>query len=211
MKNQYNQISEEIKERLKKIVGEKNFFDQKEIRWAYAFGPVVFQKNWIPDVILTPHDSQEISEILKIANECVIPVTARGGGTSLSGGSLTPFGGIVLDLSQMNRIFKVEIENNVVEVEPGVICDDLNAFLKTFGYFFPPDPASSQACTIGGMVSNNSGGVQAFKYGVTKDYVLALECVFPDGTIMHLGTEVLKSVSSYNLKDLLVGSEGTLC
>ncbi|MHA1805370.1 MAG: FAD-binding protein [Promethearchaeota archaeon] len=210
MENRYNKISKEIKEQLRKIVGESNFFDQKEIRFVYAFGPIVFRKNWVPDVILTPHDTQEISKILKVANENLIPVIARGAGTSLSGGPLTPYGGIVLDLSQMNNILRVEIENNVVEVEPGVICDDLNTYLKPFGYFFPPDPGSSQACTIGGMVANNSGGVQAFKYGVTKDYVLALECVLADGSIIKLGKEVLKSVSSYNLKDLFVGSEGTL-
>ncbi len=210
MNVEYNKISKELEQNLIEIVGETNYFDQEEILWTYSFGATVFRKDWRPDVVLTPQNVLQISEILKLANANRIPVTARGAGTSLAAGSMTPHGGIVLDLSQMRKILKVEIENNLVEVEPGVVCDDLNAFLNPKGYFFPPDPGSSQACTVGGMVANNSGGVQAFKYGVTKDYVLSLECVLADGTILKVGTEVLKSVSSYNLKDLMVGSEGTL-
>ena len=110
----------------------------------------------------------------------------------------------------MNDVISIDIENNLVEVEPGVICDELNERLKPYGYFFPPDPGSSSVATIGGMVATNAGGVQAFKYGVTQNYVLYLEVVFPDGNIMKLGSNVLKSVSSYNLKDLIIGSEGTL-
>lgn len=210
MSANFNNLSEEIKKKLKQIVGKDHFFDEKEIIWSYSFGASAFRKEWIPDLILIPQNTKHISEILKIANDNKIPVTARGAGTSLAAGTMTPYGGIVLDLSQMNRILKVEIENNLVEVEPGVICDDLNAFLKPHRYFFPPDPASSQACTVGGMVANNAGGVQAFKYGVTKDYVLYLETVMADGTILKMGTDVLKSVASYNIKDLMVGSEGTL-
>ena len=104
----------------------------------------------------------------------------------------------------MNKILSIDIENNLVEVEPGVVCDDLNGKLLEYGYFFPPDPGSSSVCTVGGMVAENSGGVQAFKYGVTKDYVLSIEVVLSDGRIVNLGKNVLKSVSSYNLKDLFV-------
>jgi glycolate oxidase len=157
-----------------------------------------------------PQNSDQVSMILSYANLRRIPVTPRGSGTSLSGGSLTPYGGIVLDLSIMNKILKIDIENNLVEVEPGVVCDNLNSELKNYGYFFPPDPGSSAVCTVGGMVATNSGGVQAFKYGVTKDYVLYVECILVDGSKVELGTKVLKSVSSYNLKDLFIGSEGTL-
>jgi FAD/FMN-containing dehydrogenase/NAD-dependent dihydropyrimidine dehydrogenase PreA subunit len=110
----------------------------------------------------------------------------------------------------MNKIISIDIENNLVEVEPGVICDELNEKLKPYGYFFPPDPGSSSVATIGGMVATNAGGIQAFKYGVTQNYVLFLEVIFPAGNIMKLGSNVLKSVSSYNLKDLIIGSEGTL-
>ncbi len=206
----YNKISEGLSQKFKDIVGEKNSISEYEIRWTYAFGPTIFEKDWIPDLVLLPQTTKQISEILKLANENNIPVTPRGSGTSLSAGHLPTFGGIVLDLSQMNRIISIDIENNIVEVEPGVICDDLNETLKPYGYFFPPDPGSSSVCTIGGMVATNAGGVQAFKYGVTKNYVMYLEVVLSDGEVLNLGTKVLKSVSSYNLKDLIVGSEGTL-
>jgi len=206
----YNKISDFLLETFKKIVGENSFFTQYEIRWTYAFGGSIFNKEWIPDLILIPQNSKQISEILKLANENKIAITPRGSGTSLSSGSLTPYGGIVLDLSQMNRILTIDIINNLVEVEPGVICDELNEILKPHEYFFPPDPGSSSVCTIGGMVASNAGGIQAFKYGVTKNYVLYLEVVLPNGKILNLGSKVLKSVSSYNLKDLFIGSEGTL-
>lgn len=206
----YNKISEPIQEQFKKIVGKPFFFDEFEIRWTYAFGGNIFKKDWIPDLILIPQNSEQISKILKLANQNKIPVTPRGSGTSLSAGTMTPYNGIVLDLNQMNRIISIDIINNLVEVEPGVICDELNERLKTHGYFFPPDPASSSVATIGGMVASNAGGVQAFKYGVTKNYVLYIEVVLANGKILNLGTKVLKSVSSYNIKDLIVGSEGTL-
>lgn len=157
-----------------------------------------------------PRTTKQVSKILKLANDNRIPVTPRGSGTSLSGGAMTPYGGIVLDLSQMNRIISIDIVNNLVEIEPGVISDELNEILKPHGYFFPPDPGSSSVCTIGGMVATNAGGIQAFKYGVTKNYVQYLEVVLADGKILNFGSKVLKSVSSYNLKDLIVGSEGTL-
>ncbi|MBD3198121.1 MAG: FAD-binding protein [Candidatus Lokiarchaeota archaeon] len=210
MNMEYKAPTEEIKEKFKEIVGEDHYFDQKEIRWTYAFGGTIFQKEWIPDLILTPINDEQISKILKIANDEMIPVTTRGSGTSLSGGPMTPFGGLVLDLSRMDNILKLDIENNIVEVEPGVICDDLNEKLKEYSYFFPPDPGSSSVATIGGMIATNAGGIQAFKYGVTKQYVMYLDVVLSNGEKLTLGTNVLKSVSSYNIKDLFIGSEGTL-
>ena len=210
MSSKYNKISESLSEQFKKIIGEDNFFSDYEIRWTYTFGPTIFEKDWMPDIVLMPQNSIQISEILKLANENKIPVTPRGSGTSLSAGHLPVYGGIVLDVSRMDSIISIDIENNIVEVEPGVICDELNEILKPYGYFFPPDPGSSSVCTIGGMVATNAGGVQAFKYGVTKNYVMYLEVVLPNGEKLNLGTKVLKSVSSYNLKDLVVGSEGTL-
>ena len=210
MDSHYNKISKHLSNKFKDIVGDKFFFDNYEIRYSYAFGCSIFNKDWIPDLILIPQTAQQISEILKLANENNIPVTPRGSGTSLSSGSLSPYGGIILDVSQMNRILNINIENNFVEVEPGVICDELNEQLKSYGYFFPPDPGSSSVATIGGMVASNAGGIQAFKYGVTKNYVMFLEVVLPDGQVLNLGSKVLKSVSSYNIKDLFIGSEGTL-
>ena len=210
MERQYSKISKIQFERLREIVGENYIFKDFEIRWTYGFGSSIFNKDWVPDLVLIPHNKKQISKILKLANKNKIPVIPRGNGTSLSSGSLSPYGGIILDLSSMNSIIAINIENNLVEVEPGVICDELNEKLKTYGYFFPPDPGSSSVCTIGGMVACNAGGIQAFKYGVTKNYVLYLEVVLPDGRILILGSRVLKSVSSYNLKDLFIGSEGSL-
>ncbi|MFX1238388.1 MAG: FAD-binding and (Fe-S)-binding domain-containing protein [Promethearchaeota archaeon] len=206
----YDNISEDLKDQLKGIVGARYYFDEIEIRWTYAFGGTIFNNNWIPELILLPQNAQQVSLILQIASENNIPITPRGNGTSLSAGTMTPYGGIVLDLSQMNRILSLSVENNMVVVEPGVICDDLNHLLNQDGYFFPPDPGSSSVASIGGMVASNAGGVQAFKYGVTKHYVLFLEVVLPDGTIVTFGSKTIKSVSSYNFTDLFVGSEGTL-
>lgn len=206
----YNKLTTDLIDEFRSIVGDTNCLDQYELRWAYAFGGSIFEKEWMPDLILLPQNAEQVSAILKLANENVIPVTPRGSGTSLSSGSMTPYGGIVLDLSKINEILSIDIKNNLVEVEPGVICDDLNERLKPLGYFFPPDPGSSSVATIGAMVATNAGGIQAFKYGVTKQYVLYLEVVLPSGEILNLGSSVLKSVSSYNLKDLFVGSEGTL-
>ncbi|MFW9968830.1 MAG: FAD-linked oxidase C-terminal domain-containing protein [Candidatus Odinarchaeota archaeon] len=210
MEPNYNQISDHLLKKFKLIVGENYTFNNYEVRWTYAFGGSIFNKDWVPDLILIPQNAKQVSEILKLANKNKIPVTPRGSGTSLSSGSLSPYGGTILDLSRMNEILTIDIENNLVEVEPGVICDELNQALKPFGYFFPPDPGSSSVATIGGMVANNAGGIQAFKYGVTKNYVLYLEVVLSDGRILNLGSKVLKSVSSYNIKDLFIGSEGTL-
>ncbi len=210
MSSTYRNISQNLLKKFKKIVGPKNFFIEKEVKWTYAFGGTIFEKEWIPDLILRPKTSKQIAQILQIANKERIPIIPRGNGTSLSGGAMTPYGGIVLDFSSMNKILNIDIENNMVELEPGVICDDLNEELKKYGYFFPPDPGSSSVATVGGMCATNAGGVQAFKYGVTKEYVMYLELILPDGRKLKLGTEVLKSVSSYNIKDLFIGSEGTL-
>ena len=206
----YNELTKGLLQEFSKIVGIEHSIVAKELRWPYAFGGTMIEPDWVPDIVLMPQNREQIAEILKLANKNKIPVTARGSGTSLSAGPLTPYGGIVLDLSLMNKILSIDIDNFMVEVEPGVICDDLNEKLKPYGFFFPPDPGSSSVATIGGMVATNAGGLQAFKYGVTKNYVLYLEVVFPNGKIMNLGTKTLKSVSSYNIKDLLIGSEGNL-
>jgi glycolate oxidase len=206
----YHRITKKMIESFKEIVGKDSSFDDFEVRWCYAFGGTIFEREWIPDLILLPKTSSQISKILKLANKNKIPVTSRGSGTSLSGGPMSPYKGIILDLSRMSKIINIDIENNLVEVEPGVICDNLNELLKSYGYFFPPDPGSSSVATIGGMVATNAGGIQAFKYGVTKNYVLYLEVIMANGEMLTLGSEVLKSVSSYNIKDLFVGSEGTL-
>jgi glycolate oxidase len=198
----------QIIRRLTKIVGVENVNTDPAEIYCYSRDSTPFQ--YFADVIIRPTNSAEVSKVLKLANENRIPVYPRGSGTSAAGSPLPVKGGIVVDLTSMNRILGFDEENLQVTLEPGVICDDLNEFLKDYGYFFPPDPASSSAATLGGMVANNSAGNRAIKYGKTKDWILWLEAVLPGGEIIHTGSNTLKSVSSYDLTRLLCGSEGTL-
>jgi D-lactate dehydrogenase (cytochrome) len=163
-----------------------------------------------PDVVVWPENAQEISAILKYANQERLPVTPWSGGSSLEGNPIPVFGGILLALYNMNRILEVNEADLQVVVQPGVVYDALNARLARHGLFFPPAPASADVATIGGMVANNSSGMHAVRYGATRDYVLALQVVLPDGRIVRFGKPVIKSASGYDLVRLFVGSEGTL-
>ena len=164
-----------------------------------------------PEVVLQPGTTTEVSSIMRYCNEQMIPVTPRGAGTGLSGGALAVYGGVSLDMKRFNKILHVDKRNFQVTTEPGVITQELQEHLKAEGLFYPPDPASKGSCFIGGNVSENSGGPRAVKYGVVKDYVLNLEVVMPDGEIIWTGANVLKNATGYNLTQLVVGSEGTLC
>lgn len=163
-----------------------------------------------PDIVLQPHTPEEISAILKYCNECNIAITPRGAGTGLSGGALPVHGGVSLDMKRFNKIINLDKRNLQVITEPGVITQELQAYVKEQGLMYPPDPASKGSCFIGGNVAENSGGPRAVKYGVVKDYVLNLEIVLPNGAIIWTGANVLKNATGYNLTQLLVGSEGTL-
>jgi len=163
-----------------------------------------------PDVVVWPQNAQEISTILKHANEKRIPVTPWSGGSSLEGNPIPVYGGILLDVYRMNQILEVREADLQVVVQPGIVYDELNKKLARYGLFFPPAPGSSDVATIGGMVANNSSGMHAVKYGATKDYVQQLEVVLPTGEVMRMGRPVLKSASGYDLCRLMVGSEGTL-
>jgi len=163
-----------------------------------------------PEVVVWPQNTQEISAILKYANEKRIPVTPWSGGTSLEGNPIPVQGGILLALYNMNQILEVREADLQVVVQPGIVYDELNKKLAHYGLFFPPAPGSSDVATIGGMVANNSSGMHAVKYGATKDYVLQLEVVLPSGEIVRMGRPVIKSSSGYDLCRLIVGSEGTL-
>ncbi len=163
-----------------------------------------------PDVVVWPENAQEISAILKHANEKRIPVTPWSGGSSLEGNPIPVQGGILLALYKMNQITEVLEADLQVVVQPGIVYDQLNKKLARYGLFFPPAPASGDVATIGGMVANNSSGMHAVKYGATKDYVLQLEVVLPTGEIVRMGRPVIKSSSGYDLCRLFVGSEGTL-
>jgi glycolate oxidase len=165
---------------------------------------------FLPDVVLKPETVAEISEIMRFCYEHSIPVTPAGARTGLSGGALPVNGGVLLSMEKFNRILIIDEKNHQVITEPGVITQVLQDAVREKGLFYPPDPASKGSCFIGGNVSENSGGPKAVKYGVTKDYVLNLEVVLPNGEIIWTGANVLKNATGYNLTQLLVGSEGTL-
>lgn len=162
-----------------------------------------------PDVVVKVISAAEVSEIMKYASENKIPVTPRGSGTGLVGASVAMEQGIMIDLSLMNHILELDEENLTLTVEPGVLLMELSAFVEEKELFYPPDPGEKSA-TIGGNISTNAGGMRAVKYGVTRDYVRALEVVLPNGEIVELGGKVVKNSSGYDLKNLIIGSEGTL-
>ena len=167
-----------------------------------------FHERRRPDVVVWPLRTEEISQILKLANGKRIPVTPWGAGTSLEGNPIPVEGGIVLDLQQMNHILELRTEDLQVRVEAGVIYKELNQYLSRYGLFFPPDPGAS--ATIGGMVGNNASGIRTIKYGATKDFILNMVIVLPSGETIRTGTNAIKSSSGYDLCRLFVGSEGTL-
>lgn len=163
-----------------------------------------------PEVVLKPGNSTEVSAVLAYCNEHLIPVSPRGAGTSLSGGSLPIHGGVSLSMERFNKILEIDEDNFQATVEPGVINDVFREAVEEKGLFYPPDPASKGSCFLGGNIAHNSGGPKALKYGITRDYVLNLEVVLASGEILWTGANVLKNSTGYNLTHLIVGSEGTL-
>lgn len=164
----------------------------------------------LPDVVVWPSTTEQVAGVLRYAYDHDLPVVPWSGGSSLEGNPVPVFGGILLAMYRMNRILEVREEDLQVVVQPGVIYDDLNNHVRRLGMFFPPAPGSADVATIGGMVANNSSGMRAVKYGVTRDYVMKLKVVLPDGRIMDVGSTAKKSTSGYDLAGLFVGSEGTL-
>ena len=162
-----------------------------------------------PELLIIPSSTSEVSEIMRYANEHCIPVTPRGQGTGLVGGAVPLYGGILLDMSGMNKILELDEENLTLTVESGVLLMDVIKFVEEKNLFYPPDPGEKSA-TIGGNINTNAGGMRAVKYGVTRDYVRGLEVVLSDGRVMEFGGKVVKNSSGYSMKDIFVGSEGTL-
>jgi len=198
-----------IIKQLERIVGGSCMLTAKEDLATYSYdGTTTWSHS--PDVVVLPSATEQISAILKLANECRIPVTPRGSGTNISGGSVPVRGGIVLCTTRMNRVLDINKTNLTAMVEPGVVLQDFNNLLAKENLFYPPDPQSFLSCTIGGTVAENSGGPLCIKYGVTKQYVLGLEVVLPDGYVMKLGGATVKNRTGYDLVHLFTGSEGTL-
>jgi glycolate oxidase len=196
-------------DRLQRMVGKENVLTSKEAMVTYSYDATNMWSH-LPDVVVLPSGAGQIADILKLANESKIPVTPRGGGTNVSGGSIPIHGGIVLCTTRMNRIIEINKTNLNATVEPGVVLGDFQNALAREGLFFPPDPQSFSGCTMGGVVAENSGGPSCLKYGVTKQYVLGLEVVLADGRIVKLGGLTPKNRTGYELMMLFTGSEGTL-
>ena len=206
---EYNKITPEILDKLKKISGSENVFTDEETITICSKDETE-DLTFAPEVVVKPSSTKQISDIIRLANEILIPVTPRGGGTGLSGGALPVFGGIVMSMEKFNKIIEIDEKNYQAVVEPGVITQVFQEEVEKLGLFYPPDPASRGSSFLGGNLAECSGGPRAVKYGVTKDYVLGLEAVLPTGEIINSGGRVLKNVSGYNLTQLIIGSEGTL-
>jgi len=204
-----NHITPALQEATKSIVGADYFFTDEESFAKYGSDETE-KLHYAPQVVVKPRTANEISKLLILSNEHLIPVTPRGAGTGLTGGALPHLGGLVIAMERFNSILEIDERNLQVTTEPGVITEVLQNTVKEKGLFYPPDPASKGSCFIGGNISENSGGPKAVKYGVVKDYVLNLEIVLPTGEIIWTGSNVLKNATGYNLTQLIVGSEGTL-
>ncbi|MDD4569543.1 MAG: FAD-binding oxidoreductase [Tepidanaerobacteraceae bacterium] len=207
----YNKITQKVIDELIEILGKKNVILDKEKMETYSHDetPVEQYAN-MPEVVVTPTTAEQIAEIVKLANRELIPITPRGAGSGLSGGAIPVFGGIVLSVEKMNKILEIDLENMMITVEPGVVTNDINPPLEEHGLFYAGYPMSLLTCYIGGNIAHNAGGGKAIKYGVTSRYVMGLEVVTPTGEITQLGGKLVKDVTGYNLKQLYIGSEGTL-
>lgn len=196
-------------EEFRRILGHEYVLVDSESLNEYAHDETE-DLHFLPEVVLKPVNAEQISQILKICNRDLLPVTPRGAGTGLSGGALPHLGGVLLSTERLNKIIYIDERNLQVITEPGVITEVLQNAVKEKKLFYPPDPSSRGSCFIGGNIAENSGGPKAVKYGVVKDYVLNLEMVLPTGEIIWTGANVLKNATGYNLTQLVVGSEGTL-
>lgn len=205
----YNKVDSNDIIALKNIVGVADVLCDDAISPDYAHDELGGIEK-LPDVLVRVTSTEQVSAVMKYAYERNIPVTVRGSGTGLVGSAVAIEGGILLETTKMNKILKLDADNSTITVQPGVLLMELAAFTEENDFLYPPDPGEKSA-TIGGNISTNAGGMRAVKYGVTRDYVRALTVVMPNGEILKLGAEVAKNSSGYSLKDLVIGSEGTLC
>ena len=191
------------------LLGSENVYSDKAHLLAYSYDAT--RERFEPDAVLFPRDENDVSAILKYCNIHRIPIVPRGAGSGFTGGALPSSGGVVLAFEKhMNKILEIDMQNMVAIVQPGVINMDLQRAVEEVGLFYPPDPASQEYSTIGGNVSENAGGMRAAKYGITKDYVMAIRAVRPNGDIIKAGKRTIKDVAGYNIAGILIASEGTL-
>lgn len=204
----YNKVTEADLSVLRTIVGNDRVLFGDAISPDYSHDELGGISR-MPEVLVRVLSTEEVSSVMKYAYAHDIPVTVRGSGTGLVGSAVPVEGGILMETTQMNKILELDEDNLTLTVQPGVLLMELAAYVEERDFFYPPDPGEKSA-TIGGNISTNAGGMRAVKYGVTRDYVRALTVVLPDGEIMQLGSKVVKNSSGYSLKDLIIGSEGTL-
>lgn len=202
-------ISTTIKHQFEKIVGEENVEDSQASLHAYSYDATPgFQS--MPHCVVSPRSTKEVAAIMKLCNEHKIPIVPRGSGTNLSGGTTPLQGGVVVLFKHMDEILEIDEENLTMTVQPGVITAEVIAAAEEKGLFYPPDPGSMKISQIGGNINENAGGLRGLKYGVTRDYVMGLEIVLPNGEVIQTGGKLAKDVAGYDLTRLFVGSEGTL-
>ena len=205
----YNKISKPILNEFLHLLGKESVLTDEESLFNYGHDETE-NLSYPPEVLVKPRSVEQVSKIMKLANQYNIPVTPIGAMTGLSGGSLSIHGGIGISMERFNKILKIDEDNLQVHVQPGVITQLLQDEVAKKGLYYAPDPASRGSCFIGGNIAENSGGPRAVKYGVTKDFVLNLEVVLPNGEIINTGANTLKNSTGYNITQLMVGSEGTL-
>jgi len=204
-----NYLNEEAIKQFRNILGDKHVKSSTAQLLAYSYDATAnFQR--MPDVVLSPANTQQVVEIVKVCDTYKIPIIPRGSGTNLAAGTVPFDGGVILLFNRMNQIVECDKENLTITVQPGVITQEICNYVEPLGFFYPPDPSSMKISTIGGNVSENSGGLRGLKYGVTKDYVKGLEVVLPNGQVLKTGGKLAKDVAGYDLTALLVGAEGTL-
>lgn len=205
-------MDKKVLDEFSQIVGSKNILREDLDLFSYSYDasflPLIPAAK--PDLVIKPHSTQEVAKIMELANKYGIPVVARGLGSGRTGGSIPIEGGLVLCLDEMNKILEYDDKNLMITVEPGVKTHDIYQYCAQRGLFYPPDPSSLKHSTIGGNIAENAGGPRAVKYGVTGNYVMGLEVVLADGSVLHTGGKMIKNVTGYDLTRLFVGSEGTL-
>ena len=205
----YERLNPALAAELRALLGEARFQYGDAVKEEYSHDEMPIYGRHLPEAVCLAESTEEVSAILKLCSANRIPVTVRGAGTGLVGGCVPICGGIVLSTARMNKILRYDLNNLVVHTQPGVLLCDLAADALAHGLMYPPDPGEKTA-TVGGNVSTNAGGMRAVKYGVTRDYVLAMTVVLPSGEIVKLGKTVCKTSSGYSLLHLMIGSEGTL-
>ncbi len=204
----YKKITAEDIKVFQDITDEERVLTGDNINEEYSHDELSAEKSW-PDVVVRVKSTEEVSKLMKYAYDNNIVVTPRGAGTGLVGAAVAVEHGLMIDMTLMNNILELDEDNLTLTVEPGVLLMEIAAYVEERGYFYPPDPGEKSA-TIGGNISTNAGGMRAVKYGVTRDFVRGLTLVLPDGKVLEVGGKVVKNSSGYNLRDLIVGSEGTL-